>query len=48
MRVFVAGATGLIGTRVVRLLLAAGHEVSAIARSEHKADALRELERAWQ
>jgi 2-alkyl-3-oxoalkanoate reductase len=43
MRVFVAGATGLIGTRVVRLLLGGGHEVSAIARSEEKADALREL-----
>jgi nucleoside-diphosphate-sugar epimerase len=43
MRVFVAGATGLIGTRLVRLLLGAGHEVSAIARTEEKAEQLREL-----
>src|SRR5881275_2643675 len=43
MRVFVAGGTGLIGSRVVRLLLDGGHEVSAIARNEEKADSLREL-----
>jgi nucleoside-diphosphate-sugar epimerase len=43
MRVFVAGATGLIGTRVVQLLLDGGHEVSAIARSESGAEGLREL-----
>jgi nucleoside-diphosphate-sugar epimerase len=43
MRVFVAGATGLIGSRVVRLLIDAGHEVSAVARSEDKADRLRAL-----
>src|SRR3954465_12963909 len=42
MRVFVAGATGLIGRRAVRLMLDAGHEVSAIARSEESAEALRE------
>jgi nucleoside-diphosphate-sugar epimerase len=41
MRVFVAGATGLIGRRAVRLMLEAGHEVSAIARSEEAAEALR-------
>jgi nucleoside-diphosphate-sugar epimerase len=41
MRVFVAGATGLIGRRLVRLLLDAGHEVSAIARSEESAEELR-------
>jgi nucleoside-diphosphate-sugar epimerase len=43
MRVFVAGATGLIGRRAVALLLDAGHEVSAIARSEDAAKPLRDL-----
>jgi nucleoside-diphosphate-sugar epimerase len=43
MRVFVAGATGLIGMRAVRLLLDAGHEVSAIARREEAAEELRAL-----
>ena len=43
MRVFVAGATGLIGSRCVRLLLDAAHEVSAIARSEESAERLRSL-----
>ncbi len=43
MRVFVAGASGLIGTAAVRLLLDAGHEVSAIARTEAAAERLGEL-----
>ena len=43
MRVFLAGATGLIGRRLVSLLLDGGHELSAIARSEAKAKPLREL-----
>ncbi len=41
MRVFVAGATGAIGTRLVPLLLANDHEVVAMTRSSAKADGLR-------
>lgn len=40
MRVFVTGATGVIGRRVVPLLLAAGHRVTAIGRSPEKRKAL--------
>ena len=43
MRVFVAGATGVIGIRLVPLLVADGHEVTGMTRSEQKADALRTL-----
>jgi nucleoside-diphosphate-sugar epimerase len=42
MRVFLAGATGAIGRRLVPLLLRAGHEVTGTTRSLDKAD---ELER---
>lgn len=37
MRIFVAGSTGAIGKRLVPLLLDAGHEVVALARSAEKA-----------
>jgi 2-alkyl-3-oxoalkanoate reductase len=41
MRVFVAGATGAIGSRLVALLVAAGHSVVGLTRSLAKADAIR-------
>jgi nucleoside-diphosphate-sugar epimerase len=36
MRVFVAGASGVIGVRLVPLLVAAGHEVAGMTRSPGK------------
>jgi nucleoside-diphosphate-sugar epimerase len=41
MRIFIAGATGVLGRRVVPPLIAAGHTVTAVARTERKAAALR-------
>ena len=41
MRVFVAGASGAIGRPLVPKLVAAGHEVTGVTRSEAKADAIR-------
>lgn len=42
MRVFVAGATGVIGRPLLDRLLAAGHEVTAMTRSAERATELRE------
>ncbi len=44
MKVFVAGATGAIGRPLVRQLVAAGHDVAALSRSERSAERLRELD----
>ncbi|MFQ6394242.1 NAD(P)H-binding protein [Nocardia sp. KC 131] len=41
MRIFLAGATGVIGVRLLPLLVAAGHEVAGMTRSESKADQVR-------
>ena len=43
MRVFVAGATGAIGRQLVPRLVATGHEVHGMTRSESKQAMLREL-----
>ncbi|MGD2045233.1 MAG: NAD-dependent epimerase/dehydratase family protein [Gemmatimonadota bacterium] len=43
MKIFIAGGTGAIGRRLVPLLVGAGHEVTALVRSEGRAGAARDL-----
>jgi nucleoside-diphosphate-sugar epimerase len=43
MRVFVAGATGALGKQLVPKLVAAGHDVVGMTRSEERADLVRQL-----
>ena len=43
MRIFVAGATGTIGIPLVRALVEAGHQVTALTRSPEKLQTLRNL-----
>ena len=43
MRIFLAGATGVIGVRLVPLLVDAGHDVAGMTRSPGKAGLLEEL-----
>ena len=43
MRIFLAGASGVLGVRLVPLLVAAGHQVAGMTRSPEKADRLRAL-----
>jgi nucleoside-diphosphate-sugar epimerase len=43
VKVFLAGATGVIGSRLVPLLIAGGHSVAGMTRSPGKTDALAEL-----
>lgn len=43
MRIFVAGATGVIGVRLVPLLIAEGHEVAGMTRTPGNVDALAAL-----
>jgi 2-alkyl-3-oxoalkanoate reductase len=43
MKIFVAGATGALGTQLVPQLVANGHEVVGMTRSESKSDLVRSL-----
>jgi nucleoside-diphosphate-sugar epimerase len=41
MRIFLAGATGVIGTRLIPLMRADGHQIAAMTRTAAKTDGLR-------
>jgi nucleoside-diphosphate-sugar epimerase len=43
MKVFVAGATGAIGKQLVPMLVAGGHEVTAMTRTPAKVEAIRSM-----
>ena len=43
MKIFLAGGTGVLGVRLIPLLVAAGHEVVGTTRTPAKADLLAEL-----
>jgi nucleoside-diphosphate-sugar epimerase len=43
MRIFIAGASGVVGVRLIPLLVAAGHTVAGMTRSPQKAHMLSEL-----
>jgi nucleoside-diphosphate-sugar epimerase len=43
MKVFVAGASGVLGTQLVPMLVAAGHQVVAMTKTASKQDGLRAL-----
>ena len=43
MRIFLAGASGVIGVRLIPLLVTEGHEVAGMTRSPGKVEMLREL-----
>ncbi len=43
MRVFLAGASGVIGRRLVPLLVRAGHKIAGTTRSQEKVELLRSL-----
>jgi nucleoside-diphosphate-sugar epimerase len=43
VKIFVAGATGVVGVPLVRLLVTAGHEVAGMTRSPGKQNMLRDL-----
>ena len=42
MKIFLAGGTGVVGTRALPALVAAGHDVNAVARTDAKAELVRD------